>query len=169
MNWEFSPEALFKWLAALIIAQWMTIPVNGRESIFILVVLMGMDMVTGLWAGALRHEIDSSVGARGLSRKLATIMALLFCHWLERVSNIELNAEIAGSLAFGFNELISIVENFSRLGVPIPVKVIEMLARFQNLRLDAATTEQIRSLRLDNRDKREARDSATLTPKDPAA
>lgn len=146
-NW--SALALGKWVAALLMAQWLTIPGSGRHGLTVLMVLMGVDLLTGVWAGMVKGDLSSMAGFQGVSRKLAILAFLLFMHWLQHVVDLELNLALAGSIGYSINELISIVENFSRIGVPIPSQLLGALLQAKKMRFTPATEEQLRQLRED--------------------
>ena len=142
-----SPRAIGKWLAAFIAAQWLAIPGASRNAMFILVTLMGIDIVTGLWASYVTGQMSSEHGFKGISRKLAMLVFLLVAHFIEQAVGLELNVELAGAMAYSLNEGISIIENFYRLGVPIPSQLVAALLQAKNLKFNPATTQQMKALK----------------------
>lgn len=147
---SYNFAAIGKWMIALYMAQWLAIPSASRGALVTLGTLMFMDMVSGIWAGAVCGQLSSTAGMRGVSKKLGTLALLLILHYIEVRTGIELNLELAGALAYSVNEAISIVENFDRIGVPIPSKVVEALMTVKRLRVMNATPEQLRRLRTDD-------------------
>lgn len=142
-----STPALVKWFTAFILTYWLMFPAQARQAIGTLVIFMVIDVVTGLWASGLHGKIDSSIGRKGLSRKLATIAFLLVAHLIEHMSGAELNIEVVGAIGYTINEAISIIENFSVIGVPIPGPLVAALLQAKKLRINAATEDQLRELR----------------------
>lgn len=147
---QWSIPALAKWFVCLLIAEWLMVPAGSRQAFMVLTGFMAVDIVTGVWAGAATGKLDSTVGRKGVSKKLATLLFLLVLHWIEHVVNIELNLELAGALGYTVNEAISIIENFAVIGVPIPSQVIAALVAAKKLRITPATDEQLRALREDS-------------------
>ena len=86
----------------------------------ILVAFVVIDYVTGVLAAGVRGEISSSVGGRGIARKVL-IFILVACGHLVDIalgtSEIVRNAVIYFYIA---NELFSILENAGNIGLPVP-------------------------------------------------
>lgn len=86
----------------------------------ILVAFVIIDYVTGVLAAGVRGEISSSVGGRGIARKVL-IFILVACGHLVDIalgtSEIVRNAVIYFYIA---NELFSILENAGNIGLPVP-------------------------------------------------
>ena len=143
---QWSPAAALKWVAAFFAAWWFNLPEGARTAMTTLMLLMAIDIVTGLWAALAQKALTSDKGWRGISRKLGVICFLIFAHFLEKAVNIELNLEIAGAIAYSVTECISIVENFSFIGVPIPAQLVAALLQAKKLRPAPATADEIRKL-----------------------
>lgn len=143
---QINVAALAKWMLAFGVAQWLTIPGGTRQAFTTLFLFMAMDIITGLWVGALNRKIDSGIGFRGISKKVGICCFLLFAHSIERACGIEMNIEFAGALGYTINEAISIIENFALIGVPIPAQLVTALVQVQKLKPSAATDEQLRQL-----------------------
>jgi len=65
---------------------------------------------------------------------------------VERELGAEWKIEQIAAFAYCVNEAVSVVENCSRIGVPIPVQLVSALASMQRLRAQRATAEQIAAL-----------------------
>lgn len=101
------------------------------ESLTLLVVAMGIDYVTGVAASIKEGRgLNSVFGAWGLARKGLMLLVILLAHRIDillETSNVTMGAAIYFYIA---NELISIVENYGRIGLPLPErlrKIIEVL------------------------------------------
>lgn len=92
-----------------------------------------LDFVTGLVKAWHNGDISSSRSGKGLLKKTMFLSMILIGHWLDKVSLISDNSMSFRTLVLVFiiaNEGISILENISEMGVPIPgflKKVFERL------------------------------------------
>ena len=139
---SLSFPAILKWLLAMIIAQWLRVPGIMRA----LVILMAVDYATGLAAAFIRKQLSSEEGVRGLIRKSLIITLLITIHYIEKAANLDLHIDEFGALGYSINELISIVENCHKAGVPIPEQLVTALVSIHKLRGKTATEAQIAEL-----------------------
>jgi toxin secretion/phage lysis holin len=93
------------------------------ESLTVLTVLMGIDYISGVVA-ALKSGtgLNSSIGYWGLAKKGLTLLVILLAHRLDVL--LGTNMVMGGAVAFYiFNELLSVIENYGRIGLPLPDSV----------------------------------------------
>ena len=138
---SFNLPAACKWLAALVVAEWFHIPGTMRA----LVLFMLADYVTGVGTAIVRHELSSHVAWRGLIRKTMVLALLLLIKLAEKAAGLDLNIEQAGAIGYLVTEVISIVENLARAGVPVPSNVVAALLAAKQLN-KTATQGQIDQL-----------------------
>lgn len=118
-------------------AQQIVIPLT------ILLVVMVVDYVTGVTAAWKKGELSSRVGIVGILKKLSYLaLVVVGCVMDYLVSMV--GGQIAGTeIAFQaiglvvicwliINELISILENVSRIGGPVPPFLAPLLKRLKN-------------------------------------
>ena len=82
-----------------------------------------LDFTTGLVKACHNGEISSSKSGKGLVKKTMFLSMILIGHWLDKASLIPDNGMSFRTLVLVFivaNEGISILENLSEMGVPIP-------------------------------------------------
>lgn len=144
---DFSPLAFGKWAVAGIVAWWFRDVPQGMQ---VLCAFMTIDVMTGFWAAALDGKLASLDMVRGLSRKTGTVMLLLLSHHIEALIHQELNIETWGAVAYTINEFVSILENLSRIGVPIPAPLVKALLAAKHLRVQPATAQDLKALRDDS-------------------
>ena len=98
--------------------------------LYALVVFVVIDYITGIMCAINDHTLSSAVGFRGICRKV-----LIFC--MVGIGNI-LDVNILGeghvlrtAVIFFYlsNEGVSMLENATHLGLPIPKKLKEVLAQ----------------------------------------
>jgi toxin secretion/phage lysis holin len=90
------------------------------ESLTFLLVLMAIDYITGVVAAArVGTGLNSNIGFWGLCKKALVLLVMLIAHRLDVLLGIEV---VMGSAVFFYiaNELLSIIENYGRIGLPLP-------------------------------------------------
>lgn len=96
----------------------------------LLLVLMVIDFVTGLLAGWAERRLSSRIGRQGIARKILTPIMVSVAHFADVA--LGTGSVFRDGVAFFYvvNEVLSIVENAGRAGLPIPDnfrKAIEIL------------------------------------------
>ena len=82
-----------------------------------------LDFTTGLVKAWHNGEVSSNKSRKGLLKKTMFLSMILIGHWLDKASLISDNGMSFRTLVLVFiiaNEGISILENISEMGVPIP-------------------------------------------------
>lgn len=98
----------------------------------VLVVFMVLDYLTGLLKGYLGKSLSSDVGLRGIARKSVILAVLIVAVSLDRLSGT--NQWVFRTLICYFyigNEGLSLLENCSQLGLPIPDKIKSALIQLR--------------------------------------
>ena len=99
--------------------------------IIMLIFAMIIDYATGMSAAFYNSELSSKRGVKGIVKKvgyLALVVAAMILDWLISQGLQQINVDLHYSVFFAvlvavwliINELISTLENLSRMGVPIP-------------------------------------------------
>lgn len=101
------------------------------EALTVLLVSMGLDYITGV-AASLREGkgLNSDFGFWGLARKGLMLLIIMLSHRIDLLLDLNYAAMGAATYFYIANELISIIENYGRLGLPMPPqlrKIIEVL------------------------------------------
>ena len=111
--------------------------------IIILIVAMIIDYVTGMMSAWLNAELSSKKGIKGIVKKvsyLALVAVAMIVDWLIFQGLQQINVDLHYSVFFAIlvtvwliiNELISVLENLSRMGVPIPNFLKKLIDRLKN-------------------------------------
>lgn len=105
-------------------------PVNGL--LIALIVFVITDYITGVASAIVRKELSSSVGFKGLARKVLIFLIVGIANVLD-VYVLGANAVLrtAVILFYMANEGLSIIENAGEIGLPIPKKLKEVLAQLR--------------------------------------
>lgn len=101
---------------------------NDIWTVMLPVILMCIDIITGITNAWIKKELDSSVLRKGLGKKLGEISAILIGEIF--VAGFGLTTLVADGISIYIivMELISICENLEELGVPIPKFIKKAMA-----------------------------------------
>ena len=106
------------------------------EILMVLIVVMVLDYSTGIMRGILTKSLNSTVGLKGLFKKVTMliIIGLAACiqYVLESLGMDTGNLLVVTVISFFIiNEGLSVLENSAQLGVPLPAILIEALEKLQ--------------------------------------
>ena len=130
-------------MAIAAVGGWLGYFLGGMDGLLTaLLIFMAVDYVTGLMCAVADKKLSSSVGFKGICKKLRIF-------WLVGVAHIvDLHVVGTGNALRGAvvcfylsNEGVSLLENAAHLGLPIPEKMKSILAQLHN-RIDDTTTDQ---------------------------
>lgn len=101
-------------------------------ALYILILFMVIDYITGVIKGYLTKELSSNTGFNGLVRKATIFLVLLLAVGVDRILNND-NWIFRTLTCYFFvaNEGISIIENVAVIGIPVPKKLIEALKQLK--------------------------------------
>ena len=126
-------DKIFSFFSAWICAA-LSFCFGGMDGLLIaLIALMALDYVTGVIKAAVSHDLCSSVGFKGIARKVL-ILALVAVGNLVDVHIIG-DGSLCRSLVIGFyvaNEALSIIENAIGLGLPVPKKLVTIIRELKD-------------------------------------
>ena len=96
--------------------------------LYALIVFVVMDYLTGVLAAGVRKDLSSEVGFKGIAKKVC-IFVLVGIAIIVDTQVIHDGAAIRTAVIFFYlaNEGISILENSTVIGLPVPQKLREML------------------------------------------
>ena len=100
--------------------------------LIVLIIFMVIDYLTGLTKGYVNKDLSSNVGLKGIARKCVIFAILIVAVMLDRLLNT--GNWVFRSLVCYFyiaNEGISIMENASELGAPVPAKLKNALIQLR--------------------------------------
>ncbi|MEV5028490.1 phage holin family protein [Paenibacillus sp. LPE1-1-1.1] len=99
-----------------------------HESLTFLLCAIGVDIASGMYASVKEGRgLNSAVGSIGLAKKGLMLLVILLAHRLDILldsDNITMTASVYFYIA---NELISITENYGRIGLPMPEKLRDVI------------------------------------------
>lgn len=98
--------------------------------ISILMAFIVIDYVSGVLAAAYLGKLSSGVGFHGIAKKVMIIIVVAAAHLADQAMGTEHIARDAVIFFYLANELLSIIENAGKTGLPVPdqiTKLVEIL------------------------------------------
>ena len=102
-------------------------------ALMVLVCFMVLDYLTGLIKAYLTKKLSSNIGLHGIARKSVILIVLIMSVMLDRILNS--GTWVFRTLVCYFyiaNEGLSILENCSVIGLPIPNRIQEALEQLKS-------------------------------------
>ena len=100
--------------------------------LYALIVFVVMDYVTGVMVGILNKELSSRIGFRGIFKKVVIFCLVAVAHIID--TYVIGNGSVLRTAVIFFylsNEGISILENATLIGLPVPGKLKEILEQIR--------------------------------------
>ena len=127
-------EKVFNSIVA-VIATFFTYLFGGWDiALIVLVAFMVLDYATGMMWAYIQKTLNSQIGFRGLIKKCMILVVLIIAVLLDRMINS--GTAVFRTLVCYFyiaNEGISLLENVSHLGLPIPDKLKNVLQQLNEV------------------------------------
>ena len=101
--------------------------------LYALITFVVIDYITGVMVGFTEKKLSSEVGFKGICRKVVIFCLVGMAHILD-VHVIQTGNVLRTAVIFFYlsNEGISILENASMLGLPVPQKVRDVLEQLKD-------------------------------------
>ena len=130
-------------MAIAAVGGWLGYFVGGVDGLMTaMLVLMVMDYVTGIMCAVIDRELSSSVGFRGIFKKVLILMLVGVAHIVDL--HVVRSGEALRSAVICFylsNEGVSVLENAGHMGLPIPEKLKAILAQLHDRMEEPDETE----------------------------
>ena len=116
------------------IGGWLGWLLGGYDGfLYALIAFVVLDYLLGVMCGIVEKHLSSDVGARGIFKKVVIFSLVGVAHIIDQ--NIIGDGGILRTAVIFFylsNEGISIIENATRLGLPIPEKLRDVLEQLKD-------------------------------------
>ena len=110
---------------------WIGWLVGGYDTMMVtLLLFMCADYISGILCGISNKELSSEVGFKGIAKKIMILLLVGATNLLGQATGIEGLRYIVISFYLA-NEGISIIENASILGLPVPQKIKDVLEQLK--------------------------------------
>ena len=100
--------------------------------LYALVALVAVDYLTGLLAAGVERKLSSSVGFKGIAKKVVIFCLVAVGHIID--TYVMRNGSVLRTAVIFFylsNEGISILENAGRIGLPVPERLKNVLEQLK--------------------------------------
>ena len=121
-------------MAITVVGGWLGYFLGGIDGLLTtLIVFMAIDYVTGLMCAVADKKLSSSIGFKGICKKVLIILLVGVAHIVDLHVVGTGNALRSAVVCFYLsNEGISMLENAAHLGLPIPEKLKTVLQQLHN-------------------------------------
>ena len=96
----------------------------------VLVTLIIVDYVTGVMVAYVNNRLSSQLGIKGIFKKIAILTTVAVAVLIDRAMGTDL-LRLATIFCLCGNEGISLLENLTKLGAPIPQKLVDALIQLK--------------------------------------
>ena len=126
-------KTIWAWIqtAFAAVGGWLGWTLGGMDGfLFALIAFVVADYITGVMRAILDKRLSSAVGARGIFKKIVIFVMVAIGHTLD-TRIVGSGSAIRTAIIYFFisNEGVSLLENASALGLPVPEKLKEVLAQ----------------------------------------
>ena len=130
-------------MACAALGGWLGYFLGGIDGLLIaLIVFMVLDYITGLMCAVMDKKLSSTVGFRGICKKVLILMLVGVANILD-VHVIGTGSALRGAVVCFYlsNESLSLVENAAHIGLPVPERLKDVLAQLHNREDKGNTTD----------------------------
>ena len=116
-------------MAVAAIGGWLGYFLGGMDGLMIaLVVFMALDYITGLMCAVIDKKLSSTVGFKGICKKVFILMLVGVAHIID-LHVVGTGSALRGAVICFYmsNEGLSLLENAAHIGLPIPDKLRDIL------------------------------------------
>ena len=121
-------------MAVAAIGGWLGYFLGGMDGLMIaLVVFMALDYITGLMCAVIDKKLSSTVGFKGICKKVLILMLVGVAHIVDL--HVVGTGDALRSAVVCFylsNESVSMLENAAHLGLPVPEKLKTILEQLHD-------------------------------------
>lgn len=93
----------------------------------LLLVLMALDIITGIFKAFKNQNLWSRKSLFGYSRKMLVLIVIIVANIMDQILNLDGALVFSTVLFYIANEVLSIIENMAELGVLVPANLAEKL------------------------------------------
>ena len=103
--------------------------------LYALIAFVIVDYITGVLVAIYKKKLSSAVGFKGITKKIVIFLLVAVAHVLDsQVMNMGSAMRTAVIFFYLSNEGISILENVTKMGLPVPQKLKDVMEQIQEIR-----------------------------------
>ncbi|MFF2174982.1 holin family protein [Lysinibacillus sp. NPDC058147] len=114
---------------------------GGVKFLHLLLLLMGLDILTGIFKAVNNGNLWSRKSLFGYARKLLVLIVIITANIIDQVLSLSGTLTFATVLFYIANEALSIIENMAQLGVLVPQQLAEKLKVIETQSEERLTSE----------------------------
>ena len=131
-------KTIWTWVQAALAAVggWLGWVLGGMDGfLYALIAFVVADYVTGVMRAILDKKLSSAIGARGIFKKISIFVMVAIGHILD-TRLVGSGAAIRTAIIYFFisNEWVSLLENATSIGLPVPGKLKDVLVQLHGVR-----------------------------------
>jgi len=100
--------------------------------LMIFTILVAIDYVSGILASGFEGKLSSQIGYKGIAKKIMIFALIAVAHFVDQLVGNNHLIRDATIFFYMANEILSIIENASRLGIPVPDFLKKAVTLLQN-------------------------------------
>jgi toxin secretion/phage lysis holin len=101
------------------------------KALYALVIVVILDYITGMLKAIFNKQLSSEIGYKGIIKKILIFVVVVLANILQVNMGIEIPLREIVITFFACNEGLSILENSSQMGLPIPQKIKDVLLQLR--------------------------------------
>ncbi|WP_373077306.1 holin family protein [Fusobacterium varium] len=110
---------------------------GGKDKLMTcLLILMGVDYVTGVIKAFVAEKPNSKKGFKGILKKIVTICVVVLAYQIDILLDNKFSLRYLTLCILNSNEGLSILENAAVCGVPIPERLKNVLEQYKDFKKD---------------------------------
>ena len=121
-------------IAVTALGGWLGYFLGGLDGLMIaLIVMMTLDYISGVMCAIIDRKLSSAVGFKGVCKKVFILMLVGVAHIID-LHVVGTGSALRGAVICFYmsNEGLSLLENATHIGLPIPDKLREILAQLHD-------------------------------------
>ena len=100
--------------------------------LIMLLIIMAIDYLTGICKAIVNKKLNSIVGVKGLIKKIGYLLIVALAVLIDKIMGDAGAIRILVIYFFIANEGISILENWGKMGLPLPKKLKQIFEQLKN-------------------------------------
>lgn len=125
-------QMIFNTFGSLVLSSFSYLMGGVDKSLEILLIIIAIDYITGVCKAMIKREVSSVIGIKGIIKKFGYLLVVALSVLLDKIVGDGSAIRILVIYFFIANEGISILENWSEMGLPLPKKIFDILEQLKN-------------------------------------